>query len=207
MSEAERSDEGRERLRPGRWRTGTESRRRILESARAAFARQGYDRATVRQIAEDARVDPAMVHYFFGTKAKLFAEAMKLPANPADEVSELLAGGLDGIGERIILRLLTAWDSAGNVELLGLMRSAPTDEMSADMFREFLEREVVSRVAEFIADEPDARLRAELVGSQLMGIAMARYVVRVEPLASAPREDLAKWIGPTLQRYLTGSPA
>jgi AcrR family transcriptional regulator len=193
------------RRRPGRWRSGACSRRRILEAARACFAERGYDRATIRQIAAAAQVDPAMVYYFFETKAQLFTAALEMPADPAERIAAELAGGLDGLGERIVDRFLAAWDNAPTIEpLLALTRSAPTDPRSATMFREYIEREIVAQLAGIIP-EP-ARLRANLVGSQLMGLALARYVVRVEPLASTEAEVVAAWVGPTLQGYLTGPP-
>ncbi|MGH3094704.1 MAG: TetR family transcriptional regulator [Streptosporangiales bacterium] len=197
------TDEG-GRKRSGRWRTGAESRQRILNAARSLFAERGYDRTTTRAIAAQAGADPAMVHYFFGTKSQLFATAMQMPVNPAEHLASVLAAGLDGAGERIVSHFLRAWDELGSVEpLFALLRSAPTDEDSASMFKEFVQREIVGRLERAVGG-PDAHLRAELAGSQLMGIALARYVVRIEPLASTPAETLAARVGPTLQHYLTG---
>jgi AcrR family transcriptional regulator len=189
--------------RRGRWRSGAESRERILAAARSTFTRHGYDRATVRQIAAEARVDPAMVHYFFSTKSKLFATAMALPENPAERVAAVLAGGIDGLGPRIIRHFLQVWDDAGSFEpMVALLRSAPTDAQSADLLREFVQGEILGQVQRAIGTD-DAPLRAELMGSQLMGLALARYVVRIEPLASASPDTIAAWMGPALQRYLT----
>jgi AcrR family transcriptional regulator len=194
--------------RPGRWRTGERSRRRILDAARSSFAERGYDRATIRQIARDAQVDPAMVYYFFETKSRLFTAAIELPVNPAERLASELEGGLDGVGERIVRHFLDVWDHAPTIEpLLALMRSAPTDERSAAMFSEYVQQEIVGRLAAAIP-HGNARLRAELLGSHLMGLAFARYVTRLEPLASTSADTVAAWVGPTLQRYLTGeSPA
>lgn len=190
------------RGRPGRWRTGADSRRRILDAARATFAARGYDRATIRQIAAQAHVDPAMVYYFFDNKSRLFSASLEMPVNPAERVASALAEGLEGLGERIVRHFLGVWDAAPTIEpLLVLLRSAPTDERSAAMFTEYVEREIIARIASAVP-EP-ARLRAELVGSHLIGMALARYVVRIEPLASTPPDVIARWMGPTLQRYLT----
>lgn len=192
------------RRRRGRWRTGEESRRRILEAARWAFAEYGYDRATVRQIAAEARVDAAMVYYFFGAKPRLFAAAMALPRNPAESLAALLDDGLDGLGDRIVRHFVEVWDDVGSFEpIFALLRSAPTDGRSAGLLREFIEREVIGQLRQAVGT-PDATLRAELVGSQLLGLALARYVVAVEPLASAAPDTVAAWVGPALQRYLTG---
>ncbi|SFN67685.1 transcriptional regulator, TetR family [Pseudonocardia ammonioxydans] len=188
--------------RRGRWRTGERSRRRILDAARALFAERGYDRATVRRIAATAQVDPAMVYYFFETKSRLFTEALALPVNPAEEVAAELSGGVDGLGERIVRHFLDVWDRAPTVEpMLALLRSAPTDERSAAMFTGYIEQEIIARIAT-VVPEP-ARLRAELVGSHLMGLLLARHVLRIEPLASTSPDTVATWMGPTLQRYLT----
>lgn len=189
--------------RPGRWRTGEESRRRVLEAARSSFAERGYDRTTVRQVAAAARVDPAMVHYFFGTKARLFAAAMQLPVNPADEVATVLEAGVDGLGERMARHFLCVWDDEVSAEpLAALIRSAPTDDQSAGMLREFVRRELAGKFAAVLGPE-DPELRAELLGAQLIGLALARYVVRIEPLASADAATVARWVGPALQTYLT----
>lgn len=195
---------GHERRRPGRWRTGEESRRRVLAAARDCFGRLGYDRATVRTIAADAGVDPAMVYYFFGTKSALFAELMALPLDPVHSVAALVDGGVEGLGVRMARGFLSAWDGVGGAApMVALLRSSPTDDRSAEMFREFVQNEIVAQLRRVIAAD-DAHLRAELVGSHLIGLALARYVVRLEPVASASPEVLAAWIGPVLQHYLTG---
>lgn len=195
---------GSPRARPGRWRTGEESRRRILAAARTSFARLGYDRATVRHIAANARVDPSMVYYFFATKSRLFAAAMALPVDPAERVAALLDGGVDDLGPRIVEHFLSVWDDTGGFEpMFGLMRSPPADERSAGTLREFVQREIVGQLRRVIGGE-DAQLRAELAGAHLMGLALARYIVAIEPLASAAPETVAAWVGPVLQHYFTG---
>jgi len=189
--------------RPGRWRTGAQSRERILIAARTSFARNGYDRATVRGIAGEARVDPAMVHYFFGSKAELFTAAMEFPVNPIEQITDALDAAPAEIGSRIVRHFVDSWDAAGSAEpLLALMRSA-NDERSTTMFVEYVRREITARLAATTTG-PDAELRAELVGAHLMGLAFARYVVRMEPVASAAPETIAAWVGPSIQRYLTG---
>lgn len=193
-----------EPVRPGRWRTGEESRRRILDTARACFGERGYDRTTIRAIAAEANVDPAMVHYFFDTKAHLFSAAMEIPVNIAERIGTELEGGIDGLGERLVLHFLRIWDAQADYEpLLALMRSAPTDNQSASMFKQFVEKVIVARLRTTIKGR-DAHLRTELVGSHLMGLALARYVIRLEPLASTPPRKIASWMGPTLQSYISG---
>jgi AcrR family transcriptional regulator len=191
--------------RPGRWRTGEESRRRILEAARSCFGKYGYDRATIRAIASEANVDPAMVHYFFDTKARLFSVAMELTPNVPERLTLQLAAGVDGLGERLVRHFLEVWDEQAGLEpLLALMRSAPADDRSASMFAEFVEREIVARLSDTIGG-PDANLRAELIGSHLLGLALMRYILRLEPLAAVPPQTVAAWMGPTLQHYISGT--
>lgn len=190
---------------PGRRAGASTSREDILDAARARFARHGYEGTTVRQVAAEAGVDGALVHYFFGTKADLFAAAMALPVNPADVLAGVLAEGVDGLGRRLATAFLSVWDDPrAGAPLVALVRSAMSREETTTMLREFAAHEVLGRIAGAL-DDPHAELRATLVGSQLLGVAMARYVLRIEPLASAEREALARALGPTLQRYLTGS--
>ena len=193
------------RSRPrGRRPGASDTRARILAAARERFAASGYDRTRIRDVAADADVDPALVHYFFKSKDGLFAAAMQLPLRPADVLPPVLADGLPGLGERIVRRLLSVWDDPANRNaLLATVQGASAHPGAAAALREFVRREVVGRVAGVIeADRP--QLRANLVASQVVGLLGARYVVRVEPLASMDAEALVPLIGPTLQRYLDG---
>jgi AcrR family transcriptional regulator len=180
------------------------TREAILDAARRAFAEQGYDRATIRGVAAAAGVDPALVHHYFGTKQGLFVAVVEFPVNPVDAITALLDGESRPTSGAIVTTFLTVWDEAGDRSpLMALLRSALSDERAAAMLREFLTTEIFSRLAERL-DAPDAVLRASLVASQLFGLAVARYIVRVEPLASAPAPVVAAAVAPTLERYLTG---
>ncbi len=176
----------------------------ILDAARSAFTETGYDGATVRGIAREAAVDPALVHHYFGTKEHLFVAAMQLPIDPAVIIPALIAPGVDGLGERIVRMFLSVWDSPEAVHpFLGLLRSAMTHEKSAAMMREFVTSAIFGRLtAALEVDQP--QLRANLVASQLMGIAFTRYILRVEPLAGTDADTVVTIVAPTLQRYLTG---
>ena len=196
--------------RTGRRPGASGSREAILDAAREAFAEHGYDGASIRAIARRADVDPALVHHFFGTKDELFRTAMELPIEPAVVLPALLEGGPDGVGERLVRFFLGVWEEpAPRARILAVLRSAVRHDDAAELLRTFVTREVVGRVAATL-EVPDAQLRATLVGSQLVGLAMVRYVVRVEPLASADVETVVAAVAPTLQRYLTarelGSP-
>jgi AcrR family transcriptional regulator len=193
--------------RPGRRAGDSTSRDEILAAARACFAEHGYAATSLRQIARNAGVDPALVHYFFGSKEALFASAMELPYSPAQIFEPALADRLDGAGARIVRRLLEVWeDPAAQAGLLTLIRSAATHPHSANLLQEFITRELRPRIAAAVGT-PDADLRATLVGSALVGVAFERFVLRLEPLASADRDTVVAWVGPTVQRYLTGNPA
>ncbi len=192
--------------RAGRPAGSPPNRETILAAARQQFAERGYDSATIRGIAARAGVDPALVHHYFGSKDRLFLAALQLQASPSEVVAEVLEGGQDGLAERLVRRILDGWESDPDglgATLSGLVRSALSHEDAARMVREFVTREVLGRIAEAL-DVPQPRLRAALVASQILGLALARFVVRVEPLAGADKETLVACYAPTLQRYLTG---
>lgn len=196
------TDEGTHR-RPGRWRSGAESKQRILQTARDLFGRHGYRGTTVRAIATAAEVDPAMVFYFFGTKQGLFAAAVEMSGNVPPAIESIFTGGLDAVGERIVRTLLENLDKSDRTPLVMLTRSAPTDEGSGTLLREFIEREITDRLAAML-DTPDAALRAGMVNVQILGLAVARYIVRLEPIASSSVDELVARFGPLVQQCLTG---
>jgi AcrR family transcriptional regulator len=191
--------------RTGRPAGSPPNREAILAAAREQFAERGYESATIRAIAARASVDPALVHHYFGSKDRLFVAALRLPATPSEVVAEVLAGGVDGLGERLLRRFLGLWAAGGEGPggaFAGLLRSAVSHEDAARMVREFVAREVLGRIAEAL-DVPQPELRAALVASQLVGLALTRFVIRLEPIAAADEERLVACYAPTLQRYLT----
>lgn len=189
--------------RTGRRRGDSGTRGAILAAARTAFAAHGYDRTSVRGIARAAGVDQALVHHFFGTKAGLFAAALQLPANPADVLDGLLAGPREDVTRQFLTTLLSLWDAPDSrAPALALLRSAATQEQAAELVRELFRREVITRLARLAGDGPDAELRAALAASQVMGLVVARYVLELEPLASAAPEDLVAAVAPVLDAHL-----
>ncbi|UOQ57612.1 TetR family transcriptional regulator [Leucobacter allii] len=186
----------------GRPRGGTDSRSRILAAAVEAFGETGYEGATIRGIAERAGVDPALVHHYFGAKADLFAEAADVPLRPDVVVPLILAGPRAEVGERIVRYVLEAFADDG-VRRRGVMllRTAVGGRAGSPLIVGFLARELLPRVAGRL-EVPDARLRADLVASQIAGLLMIRYVLRVQPIADAPIDELVARVGPTIQRYL-----
>ncbi|GAB7037803.1 MULTISPECIES: TetR/AcrR family transcriptional regulator [Catenuloplanes] len=192
---------GRTGRRPG----NPDTREAILGAARSVFADRGYDKASIRAIASAAEVDPALVHHYFGTKDQLFLAAMQSPIDPGQLLPEVLAAGPDGAGERMVRMILRVWDGPAGKAGVALIRSAMTNDWTARLFREFISTQVLRRaMTELAIDPAEAPIRSGLVASQIGGLIMMRYVIRLEPIASAPAETLVATLGPTLQRYLTG---
>lgn len=191
--------------RRGRPKGGSGSRKAILAAAVEEFGERGYEAATIRAIAARAGVDPALVHHYFGTKADLFSEAAGVPLRPDIVVPMILAGSRDEAGERIVRYVLESFDGDEAVRRRGVMllRTAVGSRVGTPLIVGFLTRELLPRVAKHL-DAPDAELRASLVASQIAGMMMTRYVLRVKPIADAPIDDLVAMVGPTVQRYLFG---
>ena len=190
--------------RRGRRPSGEDTRGAILTAARGEFAARGYDGTTLRGIARQAGVDARLVHHYFeGGKEEIFVAALDFPVRPADLVNAVLGPGPDGVGERMVRMFLGIMDSPeGRTRIRAVLGAAAANEGGARMVREFITREVLARlVGRLGVDRP--ALRASLAASHLVGLAMARVVVGVEPVASAPADEIVEFLAPTLQRYLT----
>ena len=188
--------------RTGRRPGNPDTRAAILEAARGLFAERGYEGTTVRDLAAVAEVDPKLVLHYFGSKEGVFRSAVSFPFDPAEALPGLIADGLEGLGERLVRFFLETLDAPEGRPSLALIRSAITNESATALLREFVQREVLARVgAATSLDQPQAR--ATLAGSQLVGLAVVRYIVKVPPIHQAPPAAVAGWVGPTLQRYLT----
>lgn len=186
----------------GRPKGGSDSRKRIISAAVEEFGDRGYEGATIRSIAERAGVDSALVHHYFGTKADLFAEAAGVPLRPDVAVPAILAGPREEVGERVVRFVLESFER-DEVRRRGVMllRAAVGGKLGAPVLVGFLSRELLSRIAAQL-DVADGELRASLVASQIGGLLMTRYVLRLGVLADAPIDELVARIGPTVQRYL-----
>ena len=190
--------------RPGPRADRADVRGDILRAARELFAARGFTGTTMRAVADAAGVDVALVPYYFGNKDGLFASALELPIDPRTKIDEVFAQGLDGIGERIARTMATlVEDERVGPAMIGLMRSAVTEGPAHDLVRDFIENVIIVSYARHL-DAPDARQRAALAATQIVGMAMGRYVLRIEPLVSMTTDELVAHIGPTLQRYLEG---
>jgi AcrR family transcriptional regulator len=194
MSTAKSRKTGR---RPG----SPQTREAIAAAARTLFAEHGYDRATIRKIAAAARVDPALVVHFFGSKEDLFAEVMALPTAVGDVMEQIAAGEREGVGRRLAQLLVGMLENpATRVIVLGRIRSASSHPDAANLVRETVARDLL-RLATALGTD-NAELRATLVGSHLVGVAFARYIVHVEPLASVDAAGLVDLLAGDFQHYL-----
>jgi AcrR family transcriptional regulator len=197
MSSASESSAKRSGRRPG----PTTTREAIAEAARRQFAELGYDRATMRGIASEAGVDAALVVRFYGSKDALFREVMALPPAVAEGIAALADGPTESVGRRlaqVVVGMLE--DPRSRSIVLGRIRSASSHPDAAALVRETVTRDLGRLVAAVTDDEPENR--AVLVGSQVVGLALARHVVRVEPLASLPAADVIEYLAPVFQHYL-----
>lgn len=194
----------RRRGRPPRAESG-DTRDRILGAAREEFSERGYEKTSVRGIAKAAGVDSALVHHYFGTKEQVFEAAVSVAFAPALAAPDAIAEGpLDTVGERLTRFVLGVWENpATRTPLLAIVRSAVNNDTAAAVFRRLVAAQLLRRIAARL-DVPDAELRAELAAAQLVGTAMLRYVIKVEPLASADLERIVARLAPVVQGHLTG---
>lgn len=181
-----------------------DTRDRILSAARAEFSERGYEKTSVRGIAKAAGVDSALVHHYFGTKEQVFEAAIAVAFAPALNAPEAVAAGpLDGVGERLTRFIFGVWENpTTRTPLLAIVRSAVNNETAAAVFRRLIASQLLRRIAAQV-DLPDPELRAELAAAQLVGAAMMRYVIKLEPLASADLEQIIARVAPVVQHHLT----
>jgi AcrR family transcriptional regulator len=197
--------------RSGRRTGDSGTREAILESARRQFAERGYGGATIRAIAAGAKVDPALVHHYYGNKERLLAAAMELPVVPGEVISDILTKLVhepgQSVGEQMVRSALAMWERPDvQGAFRAQLRSALTSEQAAASLREFITEAILQPVASAASGTDPERtpFRASLVGSQMLGLALTRYMLQVGPIAAASPEELAVAIGPTIDRYLTG---
>ena len=176
----------------------------ILVAARHGFAAAGFARTSVRAIAAEAGVDPALVHHYFGTKDELFLAALELPVDPRKVLlPAIAAGGIDGAAERMLRAFLSVWDDPEiRVRLTAVFRGV-LDAEGERLLRDGFLPVVLEPVGVALGiDRPE--LRMPLVASQIVGLIVLRYIIRVEPLASLSGDHVVEIYAPTVQRYLTG---
>ena len=198
-----------EPVRRGRRPGGEDTRAAIIEASLVEFATAGYAATSLRGIARRAGVDPRLVHHYFEGKAALFAEIMHVPVNPAGIVASVVDGDPDSLGERIVRTFLSVWDDPERqAALVALIRTGIDGSPEAPQLRDYITEDVVGRI---VRAHPGAaglptrerQLRASLIATQMLGLAIGRYVLHLPELAGAPAEDIVGRIGPILQRHLT----
>jgi AcrR family transcriptional regulator len=175
-------------------RSAASTRAAILDAARARFGSDGYERTTMRAVASDVGVDAAMVVRYFKTKDALFAEAATFELN----LPELHGVAPEDIASTLMPRFFDIWESDGT--FLALLRAAATSSTAAQAMLDVFAHQVAPSLAAITPDRHSER--AALVGSQILGLAFSRYVLRVPPLASMTHDELVHWVGPTITRYL-----
>jgi AcrR family transcriptional regulator len=189
--------------RPGRPPGSSSTREEIATAARRQFAELGYERTTIRGVAQKAGVDPALVHHFFGSKQKLFLSVTELPFRPEETLPSVLAGRRSEAGLRLARFSVELWENPEAREVLtGILRAAVSEPEAAQMARELATQPIVGAITEILGAD-DAPLRANLISSQSVGLVMARYILRVEPIASMDPEALIHAMAPGFQHYLT----
>ncbi len=189
--------------RTGRRPGVTRTREAIVAAAERQFGERGFDGTTIRSVADEAGVDPALVIQFFGSKDRLFGASVRWPFEPADEIPAVIGDDPAGVGERLVALFVRTWDSdGGRNPIVALLRAATVREEAGRQLREFLERELLGPILSALGVDQPA-LRASLVAGQLLGLGASRYVLRFEPLASLPPERVVQLASPAVQAALT----
>jgi AcrR family transcriptional regulator len=192
------------RRRPGRPAGNSNTRERILDSARELFARNGIKNTSIRAVAAAAGVDSALVHHYFGAKEQLFAAAVHIPINPMDVIGPLRDVPVEELGHRIASMLLALWDSEIGASFIATLRSILAGS-EASLFRSFIQDVIAVEIGSRVDNPPGSGIvRVQFVASQLVGVIMARYILELEPFVSLSAQQVADTIAPNLQRYLTG---
>jgi len=179
------------------------SREAVLRAAKQRFAVEGYEKTTLRAIASDAHVDPSMVLYLFGSKAELFRESLRLIVDP-DVLVAAMTEGDDDIGTRMVRTYLGIWEHPDTAtSMVAMLQSATSNSDAHEAFRAFMQSYVLTAVSDVLGGGEQARLRAMLAATNLVGTAILRYVIKVAPLATLSRAEVIALIAPTVTRYLT----
>jgi AcrR family transcriptional regulator len=184
------------------------SRDAVLSAAKQRFAREGFEKTTLRAIARDAHVDPSMVLYLFGSKVELFRESLRLILDPAVLVAALTGEADDDpdIGTRMVRVYMGIWETPDTAHSMrAMLQSATSNSDAHEAFRDFMQSYVLTAVSGVLGGGEQARLRAMLAASQLVGVAILRYVMEVAPLATLSGDEIVRLIAPTLTRYLTAA--
>lgn len=188
----------------GRRSGGGDTRAEILDVARGLFAAKGYDGTSVRGVAREAGVDPALVHHYFDGKPGLFSEVVGVPAGIEEQITAAVTGPHEGAGERVVRTFLRVWDGPeGRARFRALVGAVASHEEAAHLLRDFVSRSILTSLAHIFGDEdvlPDLAVAA--VGAQLVGMALLRYLLEVPPMADADPEEIVAVLAPPIQALL-----
>lgn len=191
--------------RRGRPDDGGDRRERIVAAATQLFADHGFDAVSLRRVAREAKVDPALVHHYFDGKDALFAAAVALPADPGDILAGLDTSSPQGRGRYLAHAVVALWEGPQRHVLAAFFRATIGSAARTRLLREVVRRRILARVAEGLPYDDDERaLRASLAATQVVGFILARYIVELEPLASLAPERAESLLAPALERHLTG---
>ena len=178
-----------------------ESRSAILEAARKRFGAEGFERTTIRAVAADAGIDPSMVMRYYGSKDGLFAAATDVEL----QLPDLSKVPRSGLGEALIRHWVEIWEGdLAHESMIVLLRSSITNQDAAKKLRDVFVTQVVRAVGAMVEDPKEASTRAGLVSSQMLGLALTRYVLKLPPVVAIDQDAIVAGVGPTIQRYLTG---
>lgn len=190
----------------GRRPGNPDTRNEIVATARRLFADSGYDKTSVRDIAAGSGVDPALIRHYFGSKAELFRSTMGWPFEPAEISARIARGDRDDIGARLTRVFFEAWERPDSrASLLAILRGAATHNESAALVRQFIQGQLYPQLARLLTGT-DTELRVDVAMAQLLGIAYLRHVLQVEPIASAPVDELIARVTPIVTAHLTPRP-
>ena len=178
-------------------RRSDNTRAAILSAARERFAADGYERATIRAIAADAGIDPAMVMRYYGNKEKLFAAAADFDL----DLPDLTSVPRRRLGVTLVAHFLRRWSR--DDALVALLRAAVTNTAAAERMQQIFAAQLAPQVAAVCPEPAEAGTRAALIATQMLGFALCRYVLRLPPMLRPSTEEITGWLGPTIQRYLT----
>ncbi|WP_407542590.1 TetR family transcriptional regulator (plasmid) [Deinococcus radiomollis] len=194
-------------LRRGRRPGAGNSRQTILDAARARFAEDGYA-TTIRKIAADAGVNPALVMQFFRSKEDLFAAVMSISPGALSRIDQAFDGPEHGLGERVTRAHLTLWESdpQDSEALLAMLRAAVSTPQAAEQLREFIQARLLKQLGLRLHTDHDATVRAGLAASMLMGVIVGRRIVQVPALAAEDLESVIRMVAPGIQMVLTSRP-
>lgn len=186
----------------GRRAGGGDTKAQILYAAQVLFAENGLDRTTIREVAAKAEVDPALVMHYFKTKKQLFVESIIpiVQGRQSSAISIALAETSQEYRGEKLAEALVGFIMDKNIQplLLGIIRSVTSDESAVKILKNLIEQVFTSEIEKYISG-PDKKLRSELIGAQLIGLILARYIVKADPIASAPPNVLIQYLAPRLQ--------